>query len=88
MVVVTTKHRGIFAGDLVKEDGRTVTLKNARNCISWDSVTKGFLGLAAKGPTAGCKVGPAAPELKIYDVTSIAECSEEAAKAWESEPWS
>jgi hypothetical protein len=87
-VLVTTKHRGVFFGELVDRSEDSILLKNARNCVYWTSDCHGFLGLAAKGPTKDCRVGPAAPELALTDVTSVATCSDEAVAAWEAEPWS
>ena len=89
-VVVTTEFRGVFFGyldkALTKIEG-DLKLNKCRNAISWDRDTKGFLGLAANGPTANCRIGPASPSLLIKKLTSIAECSDKAAKAWEAEPW-
>ena len=95
-VVVTTEYRGVFFGYLESEEiigeGEdlcvTVELKKARNCIYWDASVKGFLGLAANGPGDQCRIGPAADELKLYKVTSIAKATPKAAKNWEKAPWS
>ncbi len=86
-VVVTTSYRGVFFGTLEKEDGTTVWLKDARNCVFWSANLRGFLGLVATGPNRNCKVGPKAPELKLHKVTSIAVVSDEAAANWEAAPW-
>jgi hypothetical protein len=87
-VLVTTIHRGVFFGELVSEEGEVVKLANARNCIYWPVETRGFLGLAFAGPPKGSKVGHAAPSLTLRGVTSISECTKEAAEKWESGPWS
>lgn len=87
-VIVTTIHRGVFFGELLSEDGDTVKLSGARNCIYWPVETKGFLGLAFAGPPKGSRVGHAAPTLTLRGVTSISECTSEAAEKWESGPWS
>jgi len=86
-VVVTTKHRGVFAGRLVNRENSEVKLKDARVCIYWSTNTKGFVGLAVTGPIKGSRVSPAAPEMVIADVTSITLCSEQAEKQWENGPW-
>ena len=86
-VVVTTKHRGVFFGELDKDNGAVVKLRQARNCVYWEASTHGFLGLAASGPGEGCRIGPAAPSLTVRGVTAVAECSQEAVEAWEAEPW-
>lgn len=82
-VLVTTQHRGVFAGRLDSEDGKTVVLTDARCAIFW-ATTGGFLELAQKGPNRRSKVGDKAPRIKLHDVTSVTDCSEVATAAWES----
>jgi len=86
-VMVTTEHRGVFAGFLASKPGATVTLKDARNCVYWSADVKGFLGLASSGPTNDCKIGPAVLSLTLYKVTSIVEVTPEAQAKWEKSPW-
>lgn len=88
-VLVTTKYRGVFFGVLIEErdNGETVVLVSCQNCIFWGSDVRGFLGLAAKGPTKTCKIGPPALKTTLYAVTSITECTDEAVAAWKREPW-
>ena len=82
-VVVTTRHRGVFAGYLEDHDGETsVTLRDAQNVLYWSAETRGFLGLAATGPKEGSRIGPAAPELTLYGVTSISRATPEAEEGW------
>lgn len=85
-VLVTTEHRGVFFGYAVDTDGDVIHLRACRNCISWPVETKGFLGLAAQGPSKGARVGPPA-DFEVRKITGVAECTEEAVKAWESAPW-
>jgi hypothetical protein len=82
-VLVTTDKRGVFAGRLVKDSGRTVTLADGRNCIYWSTECKGFLGLAAHGPIGDSRIGPPAPELVLHGVTAVALCTDEARAVWE-----
>jgi hypothetical protein len=87
-VLVTTAHRGVFFGYLDGDDGKTtVKLKQARNCIYWSSDVKGFLGLAATGPSASCRIGPAA-DITLFDVTSVSEVTPKAEQRWREAPWS
>ena len=86
-VVVTTEHRGVFFGYASDVDGEIVKLRGARNCIYWSADIRGFMGLAATGPSKSCKVGPAA-NISLRKITSVMECSPEAAHAWENAPWS
>jgi hypothetical protein len=85
-VLVTTAHRGVFFGYATDVTGSTIKLRSARNCISWSSDMKGFLGLANPGPSKSCKIGPAA-NIELRDITCVAECTPEAVAAWEAAPW-
>jgi hypothetical protein len=85
-VLVTTGNRGVFFGYATDTSGENITLKRARNCIQWRGL-KGFLDLSVTGPTAQCRVGPAAATFDARNVTGVAECSPEAIAAWESAPW-
>lgn len=87
-VLVTTIHRGVFFGYAsagVKD--KSITISNARNCVYWSPDVKGFLGLAATGPSPSCKVGPKVPKLTLVNVTSVSEVSPEAVEKWEDSPW-
>ena len=84
-VLVTTEFRGVFFG-FVKNNKKLpeeITLTNARNCIYWSSDCKGFLGLAANGPTHNCKIGMQVPELTLYKITSVTPVTTEATKKWQ-----
>lgn len=85
-VVVTTVHRGIFFGYSLDTTGPTITLERGRNCVYWSEDVHGFVGLAATGPSKSCRIGPAA-DITVRDITSVAEATPEAVKAWELEPW-
>lgn len=85
-VLVTTTHRGVFFGYATDTDGATIKLRAARNCVYWSSDVRGFLGLAATGPSKSCKIGPAA-DIELRDITCVAECATTAIQAWEAAPW-
>ena len=85
-VVVTTAHRGVFFGYLASQDGTTVHLTKARNCVYWSAKLRGFVGLAATGPDSDCRIGPAA-DMELSDVTAVLDCSPEAVEKWEAQPW-
>jgi hypothetical protein len=87
-VMVTTEFRGVFFGymtDMAK-DG-SVVLKRAQNCVYWSSDVKGFMGLAATGPTENCKVGPAVPSITLNKITAVVEVEPKAEEAWLKSPW-
>lgn len=86
-VLVTTKHRGVFAGYAADTSGEIISLRAARCCVYWPTEQRGFLGLASVGPMKGAKIGPAA-DLELRDITSVAACTDAAREAWEKSPWS
>jgi len=85
-VLVTTSYRGVFFGYAEDTTGETIALKRARNCIYWSADVKGFLGLAATGPTNSCRIGPAA-DVTLRGITSVSEVTPEAVQRWEEAPW-
>jgi hypothetical protein len=88
-VMVTTQHRGVFFG-YVKAPLKNgaVTITDARNCLYWSADMKGFMGLAANGPSKSCRVGPAVPAITLTGVTSVSEVSADAETKWTNAPWS
>lgn len=85
-VIVTTEHRGVFFGYANDTDGEQIALKKARLCLYWSRDVKGFMGLAGRGPTSDCRIGPPA-NITLRKITSVIEVTPEAAKAWEAAPW-
>jgi len=87
-LLVTTAHRGVFFGYGQRSDAPTIDLEKARMCIYWSSDLRGVLGLATAGPSGNCKIGPAVEHITLRDVTSVVECTPEAAANWEKGIWS
>jgi hypothetical protein len=85
-VVVTTAHRGVFFGYTDDETGETIALRAARLCVYWSQDVRGFMGLAANGPTESCKIGPPA-DIRLRNITSVLSVSPAAVTAWEAAPW-
>lgn len=85
-VVVTTAHRGVFFGYAADTDGEHIKLERSRLCVYWSADCRGFMGLAANGPTRSCKVGPPAT-ITLRNITSVLEVTPAAAAAWEAAPW-
>lgn len=85
-VVVTTAHRGVFFGYASQTDGETIGLKRARLCLYWSSDVKGFMGLASEGPSAKCRIGPAA-DITLRSITAVLEVTPDAVTKWEAAPW-
>lgn len=85
-VLVTTAHRGVFFGYADKTDGDVIHLGKARLCVYWSADVKGFMGLAANGPSNKCRIGPPA-DIELRAITSVVEVTPHAVRAWESAPW-
>lgn len=85
-VLITTKHRGVFAG-LVEDDAdlteRTMGLKQARMAIKFGT-TKGVMELAETGPTNNSKIGAVADIPVLHDVTGVFEISDKAWEKWQA----
>ena len=91
-VVICTAKRGVFFGyttasGLELIDATRGTLQRARMVTYWSAETRGVLGLAAKGPQNGSKIGPQVPEITVESITAVVVCSPEAVTAWESGLW-
>lgn len=86
-VLVTTAYRGVFFGYATETDGEIVRLKRARLCLYWSSDVKGFMGLAATGPSKSCRVGPPA-DIDLRAITAVVAVTPAAVAQWEKAPWS
>jgi len=85
-VLVTTEHRGVFFGYATKTDCDPIILKRSRLCVYWSSDVKGFMGLAATGPSESCRIGPAA-DIELRNITAVVKVTPDAVKKWELGPW-
>lgn len=89
-VLVTTLHRGVFfdyVGADYKTNAETIKLADSRNVVSWTADCKGFMGLAATGPTASCRIGPKAPGVELRNITSVTDVSDAAVVEFEKGHW-
>lgn len=86
-VVVTTAEKGIFFGYASDTSGDRIHLTRGRNCVYWSADVHGFVGLASSGPSASCRVGPAA-DMEVRYITSVVEATPQAVERWEAAPWS
>lgn len=83
-VLVTTQHRGVFAGEIDDDQDLSVKampLKNARMAIKFGT-TRGLMQLAETGPTALSKISAPADIPMLHDVTAIFAITDEAWAAW------
>ena len=85
-VLVTTQHRGVFFGYATDTEGNTIKLRASRLCVYWSKDVRGFMGLAASGPSTSCRIGPPA-DIELRNITAVAEVTPEAVAKWEAAPW-
>ena len=89
-VLVTTEFKGVFFGYAPENSSPNpdkIRLENARMCIYWSADVRGVFGLAANGPTEGCRIGPVVAAMTLFKITSIAEVSSVTAKKFDDAPW-
>ena len=85
-ILVTTKHRGVFYGQVSEKQDLTATtmrLENARMAIYWGT-TGGVAELAKSGPTKKSKIGSAATIEAVHDITAVWGVEESAAEKWQT----
>ncbi|AJP72289.1 hypothetical protein TS85_11560 [Sphingomonas hengshuiensis] len=85
-VLVTTAHRGVFAGEIADDQDLSVKampLKNARMAIRFGT-TRGLMQLAETGPTSSSKISAPADIPMLHDITALFAVTEEAWAAWNS----
>lgn len=91
-VVVCTDKRGVFMGLAREIDVKTcpkeITMWSVRMCVAWTQMEHGVMGLATKGPGAGCKISGAVEEAVLKDIHAVLRCTPKAVDAWDGEPWS
>ena len=86
-VLIGTELRNLWFGYATDTTGADVTLKRARQVIYWSADVRGAGGLAVTGPSAGCRIGPAVPEVQARRVTTVALLTPAAVAAFEAAPW-
>jgi hypothetical protein len=83
-IMVTTQHRGVFAG-LVPADQdltvRSIALKSARMAIRWGT-SKGVMELAETGPTRESLISSPADIDALHDITAIFAVTDKAWAKW------
>lgn len=77
-VVARTYSAGVFAGYLFRENGKEVTLKDARRIWRWEGAAS-LSELAVRGTSKPneCKFPVAVPEVRLKEVIEIIPCTKE-----------
>ncbi len=84
-VLITTQHRGVFAGQIPEKQDLTakaMPLKNAKMAIYWGT-TKGIMELCETGPTTKSRISAPADITMLHDITAVISIKEAAWKRWQ-----
>ncbi len=84
--LITTKHRGVFAGEIAEDQDLSFTsmrLNNARMAIYFGT-TAGVMELAKTGPTSKSRIGAAADIAMLHDITGVFAITDEAWIKWQA----
>ncbi len=84
-VLVTTKHRGVFAGKTGTATAATdqsIRLTGAKMAIHWGT-TRGVNELADTGPTTKSRISAPA-DVELVDITAVFEITDTAWEKWEA----
>lgn len=76
-VVVRTYSAGVHVGELARQEGKEVTLRNARRVWYW----KGAFTLheiASRGFGDGSKISVSVPEIDLTEVIEVISCLDDA----------
>lgn len=85
-VLVTTKHRGVFAGEIGDDTDLSATslpLNNARMAIRFGT-TRGLMELAETGPTSNSKISAPANIPVLHDITAVFAITDKAWEKWQA----
>jgi len=85
-VIVCTDKRGVIFGTTEDMSSRPIVLTDARMCLYWSADVGGVFGLADIGPTPGCRISAALPEISLEGVTAIMGMTDIAISAWRAAP--
>ncbi|MBB5684329.1 DUF6948 domain-containing protein [Sphingobium boeckii] len=83
-VLVTTVHRGVFAGEIEETQdifAKAMPLQNARMAIYWGT-TRGLMELCESGPTSKSRISAPADIPMLHDITGIFTISDVAWAKW------
>ena len=77
--IVRGAHSGVFAGNILEQNGREVKMANVRCLWRWCGAAT-ILQLATEGVknASGCKFTMVVPEVTILDAIEVVPCTETA----------
>lgn len=85
-VVVRTYSAGVHAGELVSQNGKEVTLKNARRIWYWRGANT-LHEVATKGVGPGSKVSVAVESIDLTEAIEVLQATDEGATNLRGAAW-
>lgn len=85
-VLITTKHRGVFAGEIDEAQdlaAPSMPVRNARMAIYFGT-TRGVMELADTGPTAKSRISAPADIPMLHDITALFAITDKAWAKWQA----
>lgn len=85
-VLITTQHRGVFAGEIADDQNlaaKAMPVRNARMAIYFGT-TRGLLELAETGPTSKSRISAAADIPMLHDITAVFSITDAAWSKWQA----
>lgn len=80
--IVRGDRSGVFAGEIIKRNGREVEMKNVRRLWYWDGACSlSELSINGTKKPDSCKFTIEVESIEILDVLEIIECTEKARKS-------
>jgi hypothetical protein len=84
--LITTAHRGVFAGEIDDHQdlsSKAMPVRNARMAIRFGT-TRGLLELAETGPTSNSRISAPADIPMLHDITAVFAISDAAWSKWQA----
>ncbi|MCP5385982.1 MAG: hypothetical protein H6916_04090 [Novosphingobium sp.] len=85
-VLITTKHRGVFAGEIAEDQDLAATampVRGARMAIYFGT-TRGLMELAETGPTSKSRISAPADIPMLHDITAVFSITDKAWEKWQA----
>lgn len=85
-VLITTKHRGVFAGEIAEDQDLAATampVRGARMAIYFGTM-RGLMELAETGPTSKSRISAPADIPMLHDITAVFSITDKAWEKWQA----
>lgn len=85
-VLITTKHRGVFAGEIAEDQDLAATAMPVRGArmVIYFGTTRGLMELAETGPTSKSRISAPADIPMLHDITAVFSITDKAWEKWQA----